>query len=94
MAKGKKTGGRVKGVPNKATTELKAYFDSVDICLPEMILELLPKLSDTKKVDALLRMMEFIYPKRKAVEIKNEEFGKLSYTEAIMALGNIEDEEV
>lgn len=93
MAKGKKTGGRVKGVPNKTTTELKEFFDSVDVCLPEMVLQLLPNISDGKKVDALLRMMEFIYPKRKAVEVKNEEFGKLSYTDAIKALEGIEDEE-
>lgn len=88
MAKGHKTGGRKKGSPNKNTTELKTFFDSVDACLPEMILDLLPKLNDAKKMDALLRLMEFIYPKRKAVEIKNEDFSKLSFTDAINLLGD------
>lgn len=83
MAKGQKTGGRKKGSPNKATTELKIFFDSIDLCLPEKIIELLPKLDDSKKVDTLLRMMEFVYPKRKALEVRSDDFNKMSFSDAL-----------
>lgn len=88
MGKGYKSGGRKKGTPNKKTIELKEFFDSADVCLPEMVLDLIPKLNDSKKVDTLLRLMEFIYPKRKAVEVTNEDFSKLSFTSAINLLGD------
>lgn len=83
MAKGFKTGGRMKGTPNKTTKDLNEYFDSIDFHIPEEIIKVLPNLSDSKKVETLLCLMEFIYPKRKSAEIKNENFNVLSFTEAI-----------
>jgi len=64
-----KFGGRKKGTPNKKTIELKEFFDSVDFCIPEEISKTLPSLEPEKKVEVLLKLMEFIYPKRKALEV-------------------------
>lgn len=92
MAKGKKTGGRQKGVPNKGTGELKDYFESIDFCIPEKIVALLADVDSPKQIDTLLRLMEFIYPKRKAVDVKTNDISKLSYTEAIMLMSDIPEE--
>jgi hypothetical protein len=86
MAKGRKTGGRKKGSPNRDTTELKVFFDSVDFCIPEQIIELLPLLDDSKKVETLLRLLEFVYPKRKALEVRSEDFTKMSFVEALSVI--------
>lgn len=86
MAKGQKTGGRKKGSPNKNTTELKFFFDSIDLCLPEKIMELLPALDDSKKVETLLKLMEYVYPKKKAIELRQDDFERLGFTDAISRL--------
>lgn len=66
----KKYGGRTKGTPNKKTKELQEFFESVDFHVPSKIMELLPGLSEERQVDALLRLMGYIYPKRKALEVQ------------------------
>jgi hypothetical protein len=68
-----KIGGRVKGTPNRRTTELKGFFDSVNFSLPEEIYKLLDKLTPEKRLDTLLKLLEYIYPKRKALEAPLEE---------------------
>ncbi len=65
----KKYGGRKKGTPNKKTQELQEFFNSVDFSIPEVIMKILPSLKSDKQIDVLLKMMEFVYPKRKAIDI-------------------------
>ena len=67
-----KTGGRQKGTPNKKTQELEAIFSRVGVDVPTQIVELLPQLMPEKRVDVLMGLMAFLYPKRKAVEQKVE----------------------
>ena len=63
-----KTGGRKKGTPNKSTESLQAAFDKLDFNLPAQVTELLPQLAIDKRIDILMSLMGFLYPKRKAIE--------------------------
>lgn len=64
--------GRKKGTPNKKTTELLAIFDSNNFCPAEEVVKLIKNkradLLDKERADIFLRLMEFKFPKRKAVE--------------------------
>lgn len=61
----KKTGGRQRGTPNKDTKLLQTIFQRYDLSIPDKIAELLPTLEPQKQADILIRLMEYLYPKRK-----------------------------
>jgi hypothetical protein len=63
-----KTGGRKKGSLNKKTQELQDILKKADINVPERIIELLPTVDPDKQIDTLLKLMSYLYPKRKPVE--------------------------
>jgi hypothetical protein len=65
-----KTGGRKKGSLNRATRNLVEFFEKIDFNLPEEVIKLLPELSPKERANLYLKLMEFIYPKRKAQEIE------------------------
>lgn len=79
--KGKvKTGGRQKGVLNKKNT----IFDSLETIVTErgdpidvvkLFFDGLMTMPPFQRVDALLKFMEFIYPKQKNVELTTGEGG-------------------
>jgi hypothetical protein len=60
--------GRKRGSRNKRTTDLNDVFERLDFNVPEQIVALLPELPAEKRVDTMLELMNFVYPKRKAVE--------------------------
>ena len=47
-------------------------IDSNKFDLPQMMLDSALELPPTERATILLKLMEFIYPKRKAVDIKSE----------------------
>lgn len=63
-----KTGGRHKGTPNKKTEGLRSCLDALELDVPGRIVEILPQLDPAKQVDVLLDLMNYLYPKRKAIE--------------------------
>ena len=63
-----KTGGRKKGSLNKKTLELSQILKKANINVPEKIIELLPTLDTEKQVEVLLKLMPYLYPKRKPKE--------------------------
>lgn len=71
MALGAKTGGRIKGTPNKRTTDIQEMLESLG-CSP---LESMAKIADDENVDVAIRLSalkdlaSYLYPKRKAVEL-------------------------
>lgn len=64
----KKKGGRVKGTPNKRTEALEAIFAKYQVNPAEELLKVLPTLDDKLRVEVLLNLMQYLYPKRKAIE--------------------------
>ena len=67
-----KTGGRIKGTPNRPTFNLLSRLSESNCDVVQQLLETLPLLDPPQKAKVLLSMMDFIYPKRKAAETKFE----------------------
>lgn len=68
--KGKpKTGGRKKGIGNKDTEFKKALREGID---PHELLAEIRLLERKDQIDRLIRLLEFVYPKMKAVEISGD----------------------
>lgn len=61
--------GRKKGIPNRKTLMLKEALEQLGHDLPTKITELLPQLSSDKQMDVYLELMQYVYPRRKAVEL-------------------------
>jgi hypothetical protein len=68
--------GRKPGTPNKKTLILSEIFDSFDFCPAEKVVKLIiddnADLMDKEKADIYIKLMEFKFPKRKAVEHSGE----------------------
>lgn len=70
MAKGKKTGGRVKGTPNKQTADIALALDAMG-CQP---LTIMARLAMSTKASLELqgamaaRLARMLYPEKKAIE--------------------------
>lgn len=62
-----KTGGRIKGTPNKKTTLLKESLEELNFNVPQKIVELMNQLNPSEQLTALLKLIEFTYPKMGAV---------------------------
>ncbi len=63
-----KGSGRKKGSPNKRSMILDEELIKFGLNVPQKIAELIPKLPIEKQLDALLDLMNYIYPKRKSLE--------------------------
>lgn len=64
-----KTGGRRKGTVNKRTQNLMEILEQLNTSLPQMALNLLPDLKPEKQADVILKLMDFVYPKRKSMDL-------------------------
>lgn len=90
MALGKKTGGRKKGTPNKRTEGLKEVLDSLGVDP----IRNLAKASTMAEADGDWNLFynvnkelaQYIYPKRKAVEVTGHEGGPIE-TKGIQVVG-------
>lgn len=79
-----KTGGRKKGTPNKNGMIVGESLVDADINLVEEVLRVLPELDPSKKVDVLLKLMEFVYPKRKSIDLAVDPIEKERKTRVII----------
>lgn len=67
-----KTGGRVKGSHNKKSLLVHELLENSGINLISMITEELPFLARPKKVDTLVALLPYVYPKLTSSEIHAE----------------------
>lgn len=58
--------GRKKGTPNKDTQKLVEVLRELNVNPVRAVCELMPKLEYAKQADVYLKLMEYIYPKRRA----------------------------
>ena len=63
MAKGKKTGGRVKGTPNKTTAEMREMLKALITAEMQSLPALLSEMKPSDRVNAIIRIMAYIMPK-------------------------------
>ena len=73
MATGKKTGGRTKGTPNKLTRELREELKHVMHGEIEMLPDRLKELDNDKRIDAVIKLMQFVLPKLDTINAKDGE---------------------
>lgn len=64
----KKTGGRAKGTPNKRTQKFAEAVEEHGICLLTEILEIAGDLPPNERAGIYIKLLPFLYPKRKATE--------------------------
>lgn len=79
MAKGKKTGGGSrKGVPNKATADVRAAIATLaEECAPKLIDWLREVEDPAKRIDLFTRLIEYHIPKLSRAELTGKDGGVL-----------------
>lgn len=67
-----KCGGRQKGTPNKNKATVIEHLDALNFNVLEELMKTLPDLDPPARARMLYGLLDFIYPKKKAVEIVAE----------------------
>lgn len=77
---GTKSGGRQKGTVNKRGNIVRTIVEAaLGESLPESILKDLKEIKDVKsRADVKLKLMDYAYPKMRAIEIKNDDRAPIS----------------
>lgn len=99
--KGKKTGGRQKGTPNKASAFMKGVFQDIvenyilsekpsDSEFGKNFIEDIGKLDPKDRIDVMIKFAQFVVPKPQSIAIEDntEEKDKLTEKLAILAQEN------
>jgi hypothetical protein len=63
MAKGRKTGGRISGTPNKTTSELKETIREILTNEVENISTYLNQLTEKERLDVIIKLLPYGIPK-------------------------------
>ena len=71
MANGFKSGGRVKGVENKVTSDIREKFNQLLNDNLETISNDIKALSRKDRINVLLQLSKFVLPQLKATELTN-----------------------
>ena len=69
----KKTGGRIKGVPNRTSAQTKELIQIVVSKQLDKVEALLNTLEPKERIDAIIKLLPFVIPKQSAIEIDNKE---------------------
>lgn len=80
MAKGYKTGGRMKGTPNKTTAEIRQIFTDLLCHNIDTLQTDLEALEPRDRVKALMDISRYVLPTLKAVETQDQAEGKNEMT--------------
>lgn len=67
--KGKKTGGRQKGTPNKITKITREITEEIALGMYEQVMKDINKLSAKDRVQVFLKLVEFNVPKPQSLDI-------------------------
>lgn len=69
MARGKKTGGRTKGVPNKTTLETKQWLQQLIDNNKDQFEKDLKKLAAKDRLSIIEKLMQYVIPKQQAISM-------------------------
>jgi len=75
MAKGKKTGGREPGTPNKLTQQLRDILKGIIAKELQTLPETIEKMEPDKKTEIILKLLPYVLPKIEPVSMKTGERG-------------------
>lgn len=70
MAKGKKTGGRSKGTPNKLTLELRDLLTAKVAEIPELLEQIN---GPQTRLNYLIKLVPYVIPKPKQIDVTEED---------------------
>lgn len=89
-----KTGGRIKGTPNKVTGTLKEFISEIIDENRGRIREDLEALEPKDRLQVLEKMMQYVIPKQKEMDLKNmlSDHVTIEYVDAGYSLAHSEDE--
>lgn len=87
-------GGRKKGSVNKVTQSIQQFFDDNGIFIPEKIIELMPELEPRDRMKAWLEVAQYVYPKRKAIEVTGKDGEPVKISQIKPELAILTDEEL
>lgn len=73
MAKGKKTGGRVKGTPNRLTKEIREILKNLIFTELENFQTYFDELEPKEKMEIVYKLMPYVLPKVKDISHDNNE---------------------
>ena len=73
MAKGKKTGGREPGTPNRLTKDLRITLKNIFANEIEKIPALLESLPPKEKIEIIIKIMPFVLPRIDSVKMQSGE---------------------
>ena len=73
MAKGEKTGGRVKGTPNRLTKELRTVLKDVIYRELESIEGRMDKLTARERIEITIKLMPYVFPKMESISHNTNE---------------------
>ncbi len=77
-------GGREKGTPNKKSTVVESLLDIENTNLPLEILKCCESLKPIERAQVMLRLMDFVYPKKKAIAFVSPEEQESRVTKIIL----------
>ncbi len=80
-----KTGGRVKGTPNKRSTHFATRLEELGFDPLSELIKLFPEFCRERKAIVLLSLFAYLYPKRKSVEeaVSLDELVELNFVDEI-----------
>lgn len=80
--------GRQKGTPNKRTQTLMGQLASLEFDVVKELVENLrqPEMDVNERARVIVKMWDFIYPKRKAIDLGNDDSTKETLTDVLKAL--------
>ena len=80
MARGKKTGGRVKGTPNKLTKEIRIVLKNLMAKEIENLSDILEQLEPRERADLIMKIMPYVLPKVRDISHDHNEPFELGIT--------------
>lgn len=93
MAKGKKTGGRQEGTPNKTTKVTRDIINDLASGLIDKVKQDIDKLGSKDRVYVFLKLVEFNIPKPQSVVIDINKSGKKTIEDKLIELSKDDDNE-
>lgn len=93
MTKGRKTGGRVAGTPNKATRITRNLINDLAAGLYDKVVEDIEMLEPKDRVHVFLKLVEFNVSKPQSVAIDIMQEGKKTIEDRLAELSGDDEEE-
>ena len=91
--KGKKTGGRQKGTPNKATNTIKTVISEFvsDYFNSKLFSEDLKKLEPKERFDVIIKMAGFVVPKPQTIALDMTQEAQETIEDMLVRLANLNE---